>query len=272
MTKLMLIEYDINKVINFKKLTLETNALFNYCDRVEAGFSKSSEIQIIEFHFNSDFLGTEQDLTNLIDAHNGNIYPFKLTGRYDADELLIIDYDILGLHKQRTITKGELREINYYRNYDQVNYTDLVIKENRRYVRNPATGLLVYRLLDIYWYNTNNEIGFSIQNRAKHYTFQESREEMKIRRTNIIADAEKYLLYLLIQNAVTELGVEQGQPAGFIQSLEFLGSVKFEKDYYIDGIGQPLENAISNATQTYMTQTIKDAILDIITYDYTQSD
>ena len=47
---------------------------------------------------------------------------------------------------------------------------------------------------------------------------------------------------------------------------------QFEKDYYIDGIGQPLENAINNATQSYMTQEIKNTILGIITYDYTQSD
>lgn len=267
MSNLIIIPIDENKKINYLKLKAETETMFPELDRVETGFSNS-----VEFHFNTEFSGESSDLENLINAHNGEVYPFKLTNRFDTQELLTIDYDILGLHKQRIITKGELREIKYYRNYDQVNYTDLVIKEIRRYIRNPATGLLVYRLLNIYWYNTNDEVGFSVQNRAKHYTFQESREEMKIRRTNIIADAEKYLLYLLIQNAVTELGVEQGQPAGFIQSLEFLGSVKFEKDYYIDGIGQPLENAISNATQTYMTQTIKDTILDIITYDYTQND
>ena len=42
-----------------------------------------------------------------------------------------IDYDILGLNKKRTIIKGELRQVEYYKNYDYSSntYSDLVVLE-----------------------------------------------------------------------------------------------------------------------------------------------
>lgn len=256
---------NINKAYNLEKLTQELSIIPEFINAYTLGND-------LVINLSNESTEITNSINGILNSHNGNIYPIKLTGRFDLNELMVIDYDILGLHKNRIITVGELREINYYRNYDQVTYTDLVIRETRRYIRNPATGLLIYRLLNVYWYNTNDEVAFFIENRIKHYSFQESIEEMQTRRRNIIAEAKKYLLYLLIQDSVIEFGEQTGKMIGFQKSLEFLASVKIQSDYYADGIGQPLEDAINNSTFTYMTQQIKDALLSILVYDYTVTD
>ncbi len=110
------------------------------------------------------------------------------------DDPSLIDYDILGLHKKRTIVKGELILVEYFRDFDDIAqvYSDLVVKETRSYVRNQI-GLALSRDMEITWYLKNGEIGV-IKNTRKFYNSKESMTEGSTRRLNIIEEAKAYVL------------------------------------------------------------------------------
>ena len=144
---------------------------------------------------------------------------FKINKSWDSPEIL--DYDISGFHKKRTIIKGELICIEYYKNYDGVSYTDLVVKEERVYIRNNI-GLVQHRILTITWYLEDNSIGL-VKSNMKYYSPSESIDEGITRRTNIINDAKAYTLSII------------GQTYGF----DFMTILKPQIDLYIQGYKQP---------------------------------
>lgn len=155
-----------------------------------------------------------------------------------------INYDILGLHKKRTILYGELIKVEYFKNYNGTDYSDLILEENRIYTRD-VNGLVQTRDLNIKWYLTNNTVGFE-KNTIKYYTTQEAIQEGLDRRGNVIADTKSYTLSQI----------------GQMYSFDLLSGVKTEIELFMDGYTQPLRNAIINSTKPYLTQTIKDGIID----------
>lgn len=79
------------------------------------------------------------------------IFPgiFKLT--HSNDDPMGIDYDIYGLHKRRVIVYGELILTEYYKNYEDGIYSDLVVSEQRKYTRD-SIALAVSREQITTWY------------------------------------------------------------------------------------------------------------------------
>lgn len=171
---------------------------------------------------------------------------FKINNSYKSPENL--DYDIRGFHKKRTIIKGELLVVEYYRNFDGTNYSDLIVKETRTYNRN-GIGLVITRSLNIKWYLLDDTIGCE-KNTIKYYSSSESIDEGIVRRKNIFADAKTYLL----------------ETIGQAYSFDFLLSVKTQMDYYIEGYKQPLIDAVNNSTKTYMTSQIKTDVATILIF------
>lgn len=152
----------------------------------------------------------------------------------------IIDYDIMGFHKKRTITFGELVKVEYYKNYDGLSYSDIIVEEIREFTRDQNTGLVQYRNQSSRWYLSDDTIGF-IKNTTKYYSLEEAIQEGIDRRTNVIAKAKSYVL------------VNIGQSYSF----DLLTSVKSEIQLFIDGYTQPLRDSINNNTKQYLNQSIK---------------
>jgi len=171
---------------------------------------------------------------------------FKIHSKYDSPELF--DYDIMGFHKKRTIIKGELSIIEYYKYYNGIDYSDLIVRETRIYTRN-SLGLVLYRTLVSDWYLENGNIGYTKTN-IKYYSPQESINEGIIRRENVIDEAKIYVL-----NTV-------GQSNAF----DLLNTVKSYIELYKDGYKQPLLDSISSIDKSYLTQTIKNNIVSILTF------
>jgi len=171
---------------------------------------------------------------------------FKIHNSYDSPEN--IDYDIYGLHKKRTITLGELVLVQYYRKFDGTTYSDLILEEARAYTRN-AYGLAMYRTQNVKWYLEDDTIGCQ-KNTVKYYSPQESIDEGISRRGNIIANAKLYVL--------SQVGLANGQ--------DFLISVATEVSLFVNGATQPLRDAVAATTKSYITQTIKDTTVVILTY------
>jgi hypothetical protein len=162
----------------------------------------------------------------------------------------IIDYNILGLHKKRTIIKGELIQIDYYKNFNPVSseYSDIVVREERVFNRN-GIGLVQYRELKISWYLNNGDIGLQ-KSTIKYYSPTESIDEGRIRRENIIIEAKLYVL-----NAV-------GQSNGFV----ILNELKAQIDLYMDGLRQPLIDGVSSLNEPFLTEQDKNNIIEILTF------
>lgn len=171
---------------------------------------------------------------------------FRISNSFESPENL--DYDILGLHKKRSIIGGELRTIEYYKNYDGTTYSDLSVLETRTYTRNEI-GLVTTRNLEIKWYLSDDSIGYS-KSYIKYYSPIEAIDEGISMRSNVIGAAKIYSLNSL----------------GTTYSFDLLNSVKTQVDLFVQGYKQPLIDGINNSTKAYLTQEIKDGIVTILTF------
>jgi hypothetical protein len=212
----------------------------------------------VSFYFNSPL--TEEEETTLsavvseyaYNSSYGGLKNFKLTNAISDPSL--IDYDILGLKKQRTIVKGELREIGYYREYipSSQTYSDLVVFETREYVRD-AIGIVQYRTQNSHWICNDNTTGLT-KTFIKHYSPEEAIQEGIDRRNNMISFAKTTLL--------AELKNVFGEPANQSYAFDLLTSVKTQMDYFSQGYTQPLRDAVSASTKAYMSEPIKLAVIE----------
>ena len=171
--------------------------------------------------------------------------PFMAT--WSTQDPSYVDYDILGLHKERILTNGELLLVKYWKSKIDGIYQDLAVKEERVYNRDQY-GLPTTRDMHITWYLEDWSIGME-KDTVKYYTIQMWYVENKQRRTNLIDDASMYLL--------SQVWVANAQ--------DFSAAVDVQRNIYIAGAMQPLLDYIAGATQSYMTQTIKDTLTTILT-------
>lgn len=199
------------------------------------------------------------EMYNLLPSNIGTGYTnsqFKINDSIENPEK--IDYDILGLHKKKTIIKGELRSIEYYKNYipSSQTYSDLVVSEFRDYTRDEI-GIVQYRNQTSNWILNDNTTGLTI-NFTKYYTPEEGIQEGIDRRGNMISFAKTALLDGLKQ--------VYGEPANQSYSFDMLTSVKTQMEYFSQGYTQPLRDAVSASTKAYLTVGIKEAVIEQLTF------
>lgn len=165
-----------------------------------------------------------------------------------------IDYDILGFHKKRIIIKGELRQVEYYKNYipSSNTYSDLVVSEFRDYTRDEI-GIAQYRNQTSNWILNNNTTGLT-KSFIKYYTPKEGIQEGIDRRNNMISFAKTALL-----DGLKDI---YGEPANQTYSFDMLTSVRTQMDYFVQGYTQPLRDAVSASTKAYLTVGIKEAVIE----------
>lgn len=203
---------------------------------------------------------------------NGNNSFFSNTyNPLSKEDLEKIDYDLKGYHKKRTFIFGELKVVEYYKNYDLFTntYSELVVKEERKYIRDTNTGLCYARQMNIYWYLNNDQVGNSIINRMKYFSFAESMQELKDRRTNLFSDAESLMLYFLSQNfSASET---------MIKAVQLKQAIKNDKELYIDGVAENIINIISSENNiidtvfidSNLANFVKQQLLSILSYNFT---
>lgn len=170
---------------------------------------------------------------------------YKITGEIEAP--LDIDYNIFGLHKSKTFVTGELRLVEYFKEFDGTTYSNLVVKEERAYTRN-AWDLAEYRTQTSTWYLEDDTIGCT-KVTTKYYNPQESMEEAEYRRTNLLSDAKLYTASVV----------------GLPDALDFMKSVNTEISLYIQGEQDSLLVAIAASTKPYLDPTIKATLAAILT-------
>lgn len=179
---------------------------------------------------------------------------FKINGSTDSPAN--IDYDIYGFSKKRTIIKGVLTKVEYFRYFDGTTYDDLIIEENRVYNRD-AIGIVQTRDVTINFFYNDGTIG-ETKSWTKYYNPDESIQEGMDRRNNMISAAKTVLL--------RELKLLYGEPTNQSYGFDLLTSVKAQMDYFKDGYAQPLRDAITNSTKPYLNANIKTLIVDELTF------
>jgi hypothetical protein len=147
-----------------------------------------------------------------------------------------INYDILGLHKERLFTNGFLTTVKYWNKYDGTTYADLAVQEDRVYATVPGTDFVTTRTMTISWFFEDGVVGVTKQT-IKYYAPQEQIAEGKQRRGNVIDTASLYL--------VSKVGIPNAQ--------DFLQTVSSLMTLYISGSRTQLLAAVNAATQPYMT-------------------
>jgi hypothetical protein len=170
---------------------------------------------------------------------------YKLTD--NVEEPIDLDYDIYGLHKNRTFNQGELQQVDYYRNYNGETYSDLVVSESRTYQRN-VMGLVEYRTQVSTWYLTDDSVGCT-KTTIKYYNIQEAMQEAETRRSNLLSNAKLY--------TASQVGMEN--------ALDFMKAVNNEISLYIQGEQDSLLNAIQASTKPYLNPTIIGTLIYILT-------
>lgn len=234
----------------------------NYTDDPTSNGSSYISDSGLVLIFNNDL--DQSQINQLNDIINNYVYDpnycdrkkFKINNSFEDPSKQ--DYDILGFNKKRTFIKGELREVGYYRNYDYSanTYSDLVVLETRDYTRNEI-GIATSRFLTSTWYLNDGTTGLTT-NYLKYYTQEEGIQEGIDRRTNMISFAKTALL--------DGLKAIYGEPTNQSYSFDLLLSVKTQMDYFTQGYTQPLRDAVSASTKPYLTQGIKQAVIEQLTF------
>lgn len=175
---------------------------------------------------------------------------FKINNSFESPE--DINFGILGLHKELIIApSGFLTDIKYWKNYDGITYSDLYVHEKREFTVDNNTGLAITRKMTISWYLKDDSIGYTREYPLKYYDKVQSIQEGIVRRNNVIDKAKVYCIDIL----------------GLAYGFDLQDSIKNEIYVFSQGNTQPLRTAIQDSTKPYLTQTIKDNIIAILTYN-----
>ena len=62
------------------------------------------------------------------------------------------------------------------------------------------------------------------------------------------------------------LKVIYGEPTNQMYSFDMLTSVRTQMDYFIQGYTQPLRDAVSASTKTFLTEEIKQSIIEQLNF------
>jgi len=191
-------------------------------------------------------------LTGLTESELAIVSEYKLDVYYEIYDYIIfddsvdpqraplnLDYDIIGLHKKRTLSKGELVVVEYYGKYDSGVYSNLIIREERVYYR--VNQMVSRREMDIKWYLNDGTVG-TTKHTIKYYSTTESMQELDSRRSNIISDLKINTVGLvMLCSGVTSVAAQT-------IARPMVSTYNLEISKYLQGYEQELRTAVANDT------------------------
>lgn len=133
------------------------------------------------------------------------------------------------------------------------------MQEERSYERDVITGIMTARDMNITWYYDDDTIG-ATKNTKKYYDAKRGYDANIKARTNIINKASMWVYGDLIN--------EYGWPDGENKAKEFLLDTENEVAAYVKSNIEPLLEAVSASTRTYMTAYRKGVLNTILNIKY----
>lgn len=191
------------------------------------------------------------DIISLYNIQKSQI--FKLNNNKSLPKDL--DFNLFGLHKEEIFdNKGSLIIVNYYKDYNNNIYSDLVVQDNFKYTIS-NNDLVQSRVETIYWYYLDNSIGH-VKIITKYYELIDGINEGIRRRTNLINKAKEYGLCNI-------LGTHS---SGMLNSFYFMMITANYINLFIQGVKDPLIAFIMNSSEPYITTEIKNNLVNIVKY------
>jgi hypothetical protein len=237
--KYIIQQHNLDQLLDLVYSTLNKKLVASYEGETLDGHCHTSDSNITFVFFNNLTQSEKDSLDSLVNDYvfnpdYDNSKKFKIND--SVENPLKIDYDILGFHKKRTITKGELRKVEYYKKYvaSSLTYSDLVVCEFREYSRD-VVGLVTARTQTSNWILKNESIGMTSVF-TKYYSPVEAINEGISLRKNLIAEAKIYSIGAI----------------SLPYSFDLLTSVTGQLNIFIEGYKTPLINAISASTKPYL--------------------
>lgn len=176
--------------------------------------------------------------------------PILLTGKMQIPDLK--EHESIGLYEDVTLDeKGRISIITFYRNYDFDTRTPSIPLVRERYsFTEDALGFVKLRNKKIDYYDELQNIVYTNETiQDKPYNFMTAKAEGERRRKNLIDKATLSLI-----NSV-----------GLANAISFSSSLASQINSYVFGSDTAsLKNSITNAVQAFMTQEIKDSVLEIL--------
>jgi hypothetical protein len=141
------------------------------------------------------------------------IYRYTIEEIVSNPELAPIDLNyktslISRLHAKRTVTLGEVVQVEWYGEYDGTNFSDLVLKTSISYTRDPM-GLAIHRDTIREWYLENESIASPTKITRKWYLGIDRTAELRRRAENAIAAQNTLGLGVIVQDQMTNHGKTQ---------------------------------------------------------------
>lgn len=168
------------------------------------------------------------------------------------------DYRIEGYHKKEVVdTKGDLIEVEYYKNYDEntQEYSTLKVKETKVYERDPVLGLPTKQTETIEWFKSGKTV-MATKVFTKHYDAEAGYELNQKAAKRLIKRASMYL--------ASEVGADAAKA--------LFRTFKAEVNAYHELMDRvPLIDAITNHTDPMLNGEFayrKTVLVTILTVSY----
>ncbi|HHO58533.1 MAG TPA: hypothetical protein ENJ85_05095 [Oceanithermus profundus] len=174
--------------------------------------------------------------------------PFSIDYRVDLDRRL---------QPKFTFDQGTLVRVEYYAEASKtasgVEFSDLILEEVYDYTRDFA-GFAVDRTLTITWYREDGTAHPTTKQMVKLYDMQNSMQEGKRRRTNIVQDLEaRVVTHLLGQYGQTD------PAAAFQMGRDFIALYRDQINDFVAGGSSALRDAIlADVTTTWLDDVMAD--------------
>lgn len=175
--------------------------------------------RIVSLMFEAALSSSEETALNaLVAAHDGSPPSPPKILRYVTEPGLFdptvapVDLDYTTgltrrLHAKRTVVLGEVTQVDWYANYDDVNdvHSDLILKVSITYTRNPL-GLPLKRDTVRTWVAEDESDASPTKATTKYYRGNERTVEIKRRATNALSMQNTIGLGIIVQDQMTNYG------------------------------------------------------------------
>lgn len=176
--------------------------------------------------------------------------PLLLTGGYTSPDIKY--HEGRGFYEDVTLdVKGRIASIKFYLNYDFNTQIPSGLLVNERYTfTEDALTFVKTRTKAIDYYDIDGNIVYTNNTiQDKPYNFSSAKEEGERRRKNLVNIATGYLI----------------QQVGLANAISFSSTLGTQINSYIFGNNtQDLKDSVTNSVLAYMTQQVKDGVLNIL--------
>jgi len=133
------------------------------------------------------------------------------------------------LHRKSNIVKGECTYEEFYEDYTDSTYTNLVVREESVYVRD-SLGFPLYKDVTVKYALEGGGFYAKEKKWRKYYSSLEQIQEGKTRRGNLVSNLQKPVMGLI---SLAMLGNTNATPAVILEGRRFLADFKNEFEVFI---------------------------------------